>query len=144
MKFRYSKYTGEELGEIDLEELLSKLSDLLLSSGFGDPMDDDSTHSMQSLHDAVLEALLNGGMLSDETLEKLLGKDWQDAEDAEERIDELVRRIIERLQHQGYLTSSPQPEAERDANGQFGPGQGMNQDPSQFRFEITDKSLVRA
>jgi Ca-activated chloride channel homolog len=141
MRFRYSKYTGEELDGIDLEELLSKLSDLLLSSGFGDPMDDEGTHSMQSLHDAILEALLNGGMLSDETLEKLLGKDWQDAEDAEQRIDELVQRIIERLQHQGYLTSSPRQETERDPASQFGPGEGMNQDPSQFRFEITDKSL---
>jgi Ca-activated chloride channel homolog len=141
MKFRYSKYAGEELDGIDLEELLSRLSDLLLSSGFGDPMDDDGTHSMQALHDAILEALLNGGLLSDETLEKLLGKDWQQAEDAEQRLDELIQRIIERLQHQGYLTSSPQPASEREQNGPYGPGQGMNQDPAQFRFEITDKSL---
>jgi Ca-activated chloride channel family protein len=141
MKFRYSKYTGDDLDGIDLEELLSRLSDLLLSSGFGDPMDDDRSHSMQSLHDAILEALLNGGMLSDETLEKLLGKDWQDADDAEQRLDELIDRIIERLQHQGYLTSAPPGEAERDPEGRFGPGEGANQDPAQFRFEITDKSL---
>jgi Ca-activated chloride channel homolog len=141
MRFRYSKYTGEDLDGIDLEELLSRLSDLLLSSGFGDPMDDDGAHSMQALHDAILEALLNGGMLSDETLEKLLGQGWQDAEDAEQRIDELVQRIVERLQHQGYLTSSPQTDARRDPQGQSGPGEGMNQDAAQFRFEITDKSL---
>ena len=61
---------------------------------------------MQALHDAILEAILNGGMLSDETLEKLLGKDWQQADDAEERIDELIQRIIEKLQHQGYLTGA--------------------------------------
>ena len=30
MKYRYSKFTGDDLDEIDLEELLSKLSDLLL------------------------------------------------------------------------------------------------------------------
>ena len=142
MKFRYSKYTGEDLDGIDLEELLSRLSDLLLSSGFGDPMDDqDGTHSMQALHDAILEALLNDGMLSDETLEKLLGEGWQQADDAEERLEQLIQRIIERLQHQGYLTSSPPPSAERDPNGTSGPGEGMNQDPAQFRFEITDKSL---
>ncbi len=142
MKFRYSKYTGEDLDGVDLEDLLSRLSDLLLSSGFGDPMDDeDGTHSMQALHDAILEALLNGGTLSDETLEKLLGKDWQQADDAEERLEQLIQRIIERLQHQGYITSSPRPPSARDANGRFGPGEGMNQDPVQFRFEITDKSL---
>ena len=37
MKYRYSKFTGDDLDELDLEELLSKLSDLLLSSGFDDP-----------------------------------------------------------------------------------------------------------
>ena len=88
MKYRYSKFTGDDLDEIDLEELLSKLSDLLLGSGFespyGFPYDDDDEpgHSRQSLHDAIMEAILNGGMLSDETLERLLGKDWRDAEDA--------------------------------------------------------------
>ncbi|HSN69842.1 MAG TPA: hypothetical protein VLV48_11390, partial [Thermoanaerobaculia bacterium] len=141
MKFRYSKYTGEDLDGIDLEELLSRLSDLLLGSGFGDPMDGDDGHSMQALHDAILEALLNGGMLSDETLEKLLGKDWQDAEDAEERIDELVKRIVERLQSQGYLTSAPDTEAERDQRERSGRGGGAGPDTEQYRFEITDKSL---
>ena len=45
MKYRYSKFTGEDLDGIDLEDLLSRLSDLLLSSGFdspyGLPYDDD-------------------------------------------------------------------------------------------------------
>ena len=44
MKYRYTKYTGDLLDEIDLEDLVSKLSDLLLSSGFsnpwGDPLDE--------------------------------------------------------------------------------------------------------
>ena len=35
MKYRYSKYIGDPLDEIDIEDLVSKLSDLLLSSGFG-------------------------------------------------------------------------------------------------------------
>jgi Ca-activated chloride channel homolog len=105
MKYRYSKFTGEDLDGIDLEELLSRLSDLLLSSGFDDgySIPGDEGLSMQSLHDAIMEALLNGGLLSDETLERLLGKDWQTSEDAEERLDELIRQIIEKLQHQGYV-----------------------------------------
>lgn len=37
MKYRYSKFTGDPLDEIDIEDLVSKLSDLLLSSGFDDP-----------------------------------------------------------------------------------------------------------
>src|SRR5215510_8984506 len=141
MKYRYSKFTGDDLDEIDLEELLSRLSDLLLSSGFDDgyAMPGDDGHSMQSLHDAIMEALLNGGLLSDETLERLLGKDWQNSEDAEERLDELIQKIIEKLQHQGYVSTSPDLEAERERRERgLGSGQGQEQ---AFKFEITDKSL---
>jgi Ca-activated chloride channel family protein len=144
MKYRYSKFTGEDLDGLDLEELLSRLSDLLLSSGFdspyGLPYDDEADgQSMQALHDAILEALLNGGLLPDETLEKLLGKDWQQAEDAEERIDNLIQQIIDRLQRQGYITSSPDLEGDRERRQR--PGRGGAGPESQFRFEITDKSL---
>jgi Ca-activated chloride channel family protein len=143
MRYRYSKFTPEDLDGIDLEELLSRLSDILLSSGFenpyGSPYDDDGEgHSQQALHDAILEALLNGGVLSDEMLEKLLGKDWQQTEDAEQRIDELIERIIEKLQNQGYLTSSPDTSSERQQRER---GRGGRGDESNVRFEITDKSL---
>ena len=140
MKYRYSKYTGEDLDEIDLEELLSRLSDLLLSSGFDDgySMPGEDGLSMQSLHDAIMEALLNGGLLSEETLERLLGKDWQTSEDAEERLDELIQKIIEKLQHQGYVSSSPDLEAEQDRRER---GMGGNGQDRAFKFEITDKSL---
>jgi Ca-activated chloride channel homolog len=142
MKYRYSRFTGEDLDGLDLEELLSRLSDLLLGSGFdnphGMPYDDDgSGHSMQTLHDAILEALLNGGLLSDEMLEKLLGKDWRDADDAEERLDQLIARILEKLQQQGYLTNAPNLDQERAQRD----GQGIGGNESQVRFEITDKSL---
>jgi Ca-activated chloride channel family protein len=145
VKYRYSKFSGDDLDELDLEELLSKLSDLLLGSGFdnpyGLPYDDDgeSGHSRQSLHDAIMEAILNGGMLSDETLERLLGKDWRDADDADERLDALIDKIIEKLQSQGYL--SGQPDLERERQEREGPGSGGMGNPEQYRFEITDKSL---
>ena len=145
MKYKYSKFTGEELEDLDLEELMSRLSDLLLSSGFenpyGLPYEDDGEpgHSTQALHDAILEAILNGGLLSDETLEKLLGKDWQHAPDAEERIEQMIEKIIEKLQHQGYLTGQPQNMSDPQREGQPGPGAGGGE--SNVRFEITDKSL---
>src|SRR5689334_28619 len=117
MRYRYSKFTGEDLDELDLEELLSKLSDMLLGSGFdnpyGVPSDGEDGHSWQSLHDAIMEAILNGGLLSDETLERLLGENWRDAEDAEQRLDELIEKIIEKLQAQGYLTGPPDLERKR-------------------------------
>ena len=144
LKYRYTKFTGDDLDELDLEELLSKLSDMLLGSGFEDPHglygDDDQGHSRQSLHDAIMEAILNGGMLSDETLERLLGKDWREAEDAEQRLDALIEKIIEKLQAQGYLSGPPDLDAERRQREGAGGGAGTG-NPEQYRFEITDKSL---
>jgi Ca-activated chloride channel homolog len=141
MRFRYSKYTGEDLDGIDLEELLSRLSDLLLSSGFDDPygIPGGEGQSMQALHDAILEALLNGGLLSEEALERMFGKDWQDREDAEARLDELIERIIEKLQKQGYVTASPDLDDDRQRREQSGAGFGGAE--KTFKFEITDKSL---
>jgi len=142
VKYRYTKFTGDDLDDIDLEDLLSKLSDLLLGSGFDNPYgvydEDQPGHSMQSLHDAIMEAILNGGMLSDETLERLLGKDWRDADDAEQRLDQLIEKIIEKLQAQGYLSGQPDLEQERERRQGTGAGMG---NPEQYRFEITDKSL---
>ncbi len=144
MKYRYTKFTGDELDGVDLEELLSKLSDMLLGSGFENPYglpyeDEGPGHSRQSLHDAIMEAILNGGMLSEETLERLLGKDWRDADDAEQRLDALIEKIIEKLQAQGYLSGPPDLDAERERRE--GAGDGGMDNPEQYRFEITDKSL---
>ena len=71
MKYRYSKFVEDLLDEIDFESLVSQLSDLLLSSGFNNPWDpqNDDDRSMQALHDAILDALLNGGALSEDMLE---------------------------------------------------------------------------
>ncbi len=103
MRYKYSKFTGEELEGIDLDELFSKLSDLLLFSGFEDgqaPRDDDRT--LQALHDAILDALLTGDLLPEDTLERLLteGADPQ-------RLEELVQALIDRLNQAGYVTTSP-------------------------------------
>ena len=151
MRYRYSKFRPEDLDGLDLEELLSKISDLLLSSGFESPYglpyeidDEHGGHSRQSLHDAILEALLNGGMLSEETLEKLLGKDWQHADDAEERIDELIERIIEKLQQQGYLSGAPDLEGDRQARERPGPGTGGGRSRPAPRRRSADSGSGRA
>ena len=145
MRYKYTKYTGEDLEGVDLEDLLSKLSDLLLASGFQDHSggfsDPDEERSMQSLHDAILEALLSGGLLSDETIERLLG-DPADADhtDGQSKLEQLIQQIIERMEQQGYITRHPDLEAERQRReGQPGDGEGEDAPPA--HFEITDKSL---
>ena len=143
MKYRYSKFRPEDLEGLDLEDLLSKLSDLLLSSGYdtpyGSPYENEEGVTAEALHDAILDALLNGGTMSDEMLERLLGKDWQTADDAEERIEALIQQVIQKLQHQGYLTGPPNLEAARAERDR--PGGGSGAQSAQFTFEITDKRL---
>ncbi len=139
MKYRYTRYTGDELEGIDLEELVSKLSDMLLSSGFDDDPrspDPDQKMSRQDLHDAILEALLSGGLLSQETIEKLLG-DPADA-DATSKIEQLIEDIVKKMQQQGYITGSPDFDAERERREGIG-GDGPEGPPA--TFEATDKTI---
>jgi Ca-activated chloride channel homolog len=139
MRYRYTRYTGEELEGVDLEDLISKLSDLLLSSGFNNPYDpqDASDQNVQDLHDAILEALLSGGMLPKETLERLLG-DPADA-DSQSKLEQLIKQIIEAMAQRGYITTHPDLESERMEREGGASGQGPDLPP--VRFEVTDKSL---
>ena len=144
MKYRYSRFIADLASEVDLESLVQRLSDLLLASGFNTPWDpqSDDDRTMQALHDAILDALLNGGMLSDEMLERLL--DGQQDESGErdpsgrqrgrDQLEQLVQKIIERLTEQGYITMAGQPAKQQfdDPNGQDG---------ANTRFEVTDKAL---
>jgi len=143
MKYRYTKYTGDLLDEIDMEDLVSKLSDLLLSSGFsnpwGNPLDNDEDRTMQALHDAILEALFSGGVLSDEALQQLLGEPADgDQEAARQQLEDLIQQIIDRMMEQGFLTGAPDLDREREHRRGMG---GMGEDSGQVRFEVTDKAL---
>src|SRR5215217_859432 len=144
MKYRYTKYNGDLLDQIDLEDLVSKLSDLLLTSGFsnpwGNPLDNDEDRTMQALHDAILEALFSGGVLSDEALQQLLGDPADgDQEGARQQLEDLIQQIIERMMEQGFITGAPDlgPERER----RRGSGGGVGEDSGPVTFEVTDKAL---
>ena len=144
MRYRYSRRIADMVDEIDFESLVSHLSDLLLSSGFNNPWDpqSDDDRTMQALHDAILDALLNGGALSDEMLQRLLGEARAprgqeqdgDGEDATSQLEALVQRIIERMTEQGYVTMAGQPGPQQLAGGRQG-GEGA------ARFEVTDKAI---
>jgi Ca-activated chloride channel family protein len=126
-----------------MDELMSKLSDLLLSSGFGNPWgdpSDDYDRTMQALHDAILEALFSGGVLPPDLLERLFGDPADgDQERMREALEELIQQIIERMKESGYITQSPDLETERQRRAQSGGGEG--EDAEQVTFEVTDKAL---
>lgn len=135
MKYRYGKYIEDLLEGVDMETLLSRLSDLLLSSGFNNPWDplDGGDQSMQALHDAVLDALLNGGVMSEDMVQQLL-KDQPD-QSARDRIEDLVQSVIEQLTEQGFVSTTGTPPSQQSAAGEAGGVDGST------RFEVTDKAL---
>jgi Ca-activated chloride channel family protein len=142
VKYKYSKYTPSLLDELDMDELMSKLSDLMLSSGFGNPWGDptdDYDRTMQALHDAILEALFSGGVLPPDLLEKLFGDPADgDQEQMRQQLEELIQQIIERMKESGYITQSPDLEEERQRRAQGG---GQGEDNERVTFEVTDKAL---
>jgi Ca-activated chloride channel family protein len=143
VKYRYTKYTGDLMDEIDLEDLVSKLSDLLLSSGFNnpwDPSDTDEDRTMQALHDAILDALFSGGVLSDEAMQKLLGEPADgDQEGVRQQLEDLIQQIIDRMMERGFITGAPDLDTERERRA--GAGGGVGEDNSRVQFEVTDKAL---
>ena len=139
MKYRYTRFVANLADDLDLESLVSRLSDLLLSSGFNNPWDPqgDDDRTMQALHDAILDALLNGGALSDEMVERLLAGDAQeDGQPARDQLEDLIQRVIERLSDQGYISMAGRPSPQAP-----GAASGLDGDAGKARFEVTDKAL---
>jgi Ca-activated chloride channel family protein len=144
VRYKYSKFTGDVADEMSLEDLVSQLSDLLLFSGFGDNSQmNDPDQTLQALHDAIMDALLKGDLLSQDTLERLLGEEAGDA-DAQDQIEHLIQKLIQRLQQEGYVTTSPDLEQERQQRQQrtaAATGSQSGPDAPPVRFEVTDKAL---
>ncbi|HUE85325.1 MAG TPA: VWA domain-containing protein [Vicinamibacterales bacterium] len=142
MKYRYQKYVPSLLDDLDMDELMSKLSDLLLSSGFDNPWGGPSAsydRTMQALHDAILEALFSGGVLPPDMLDKLFGEPADgDQEQMRQQLEDLIEEIIERMKDSGYITDSPDLETERARRAQGG-GAGTREEEA--TFEVTDKAL---
>ena len=142
MRYKYQKYVPSLLDELDMDELMSKLSDLMLSSGFDNPWGDPSDNedrTMQALHDAILEALFSGGILPPDMLERLFGDPADgDQEQLRQQLEELVQQIIERMKESGYITPSPDLESERQRRAQGG---AMGEANERVTFEVTDKAL---
>src|SRR5262249_23703168 len=62
-----------------------------------------------------------------------------DQSDARSKLEELIQQIIERMAQDGYITTPPDLEAERERRQGRGAAQGRDQQP--MTFEVTDKTL---
>jgi len=77
---KYGKFTGIDWDALDLQDLLNQLADFLLQSGFGSRWMEWEWEegrgregmTLQDLHDAILEALLNSGKLPQSLVDRIL------------------------------------------------------------------------
>jgi Ca-activated chloride channel family protein len=129
MSIRYHKYLGELWQDLDLEELVSELSDFLLQSGFGEEGSDWDGQGLEELEEAILEALTRRGLLSDEELDQLMSDG--------DALEQFLQKVIERLVREGYLKSMENRPFHDTTSGQgrFGPG------GPPVRFELTEKGV---
>ena len=144
MKYiRYTKYTGEPGGGVDLQELLKRLSDFFLQSGYESQFygisEMDPDKSMEALRQAIQRALEEGDLLPDQQMQDLLDGA---PEQQEAKMKELIDQLMDRLMEEGYITGQPQITAPPDKTprGQVGQGRGRERE-DQTRFEITDKTI---
>ena len=124
---RYTKFTGDLSTSFGLDDLMQALSDFLLDSGFQDPfspfqnMDD----SMESLREAIRQALESGEVLDEDAQEQFDSLD-------EPQVEELIDKVIQRMKDENFLNAE---EPQEEGQGEQGEGNG------DARFEVTDKGM---
>ena len=144
MKYiRYKKYEGEGWDSLDMQELLDRLADFLLQSGFNSDYYEfsemDGERTMESLRQAVLDALEDGSQFSDERLREMLEK-LQNM--TPEQRKQLADQLIERMEQDGYVSISDAPEQSETQQQRERGGASMPGGPeTRAQFELTDKSL---
>ena len=132
-RIRYSKYVPDPASEMSLEDLLSALGDFLLQSGFQNYLYDDfgREQTLDDLRRAMEQALLDSDLLDEQMHERLQQMQMEGT------LDELIDRLIERMQQEDYISIDQphDPSRQSSVGGQVGDAQ------QQVKFEITDKSL---
>ena len=105
MKFtRYSKFKGLDISSLNLGDLMESLSDALLDSGYDDdyywtrqrrPHDT----SLDALRRALLQALLDQGLLDERQIEEMLADN--EGQFKGSLLEEMLNQLIERLVEEG-------------------------------------------
>ncbi|HET9439215.1 MAG TPA: VWA domain-containing protein [Longimicrobiales bacterium] len=147
----YTKYTGLYLDAVNVQDLLERLADFLLQSGFaGGPQyhpwwgetGDDADRSLDALKEALLQALIESGQLTPDMLKELRGE-GQSSEDARQKIAELLDQLVQKLMEEGYLSTQSVPQMP-DSMEQMGMGPGMVDEAKaaqQVEFNLTQKGI---
>jgi len=143
MKFtRYTRFVGEPADAIDLQELVQRLSDFFLQSGFESQFfgfhEMDPARTMDQLREAILRALQESDLIPQDLAEKLLGNPDLSHN---ESLRQLIDQLIERLSEEGFISSQAAqvtPPPQTSARGSLAQ---REKDQPLARFELTDKTL---
>src|ERR1051326_4298992 len=147
MKFiRYSRFKGFDVSGLSLGDLMDLLQDSLLDSGFDNDyywtrQRREADNSLDALRQALLQALLEMGELSERDIEEMLAEN--NGQFRGSQLEELLNQLIERLVEEGYLKLSEEPASvdERRRQGRPGPGEVGEPTPRNVKFEVTEKGL---
>src|SRR5881398_880022 len=146
MKFaRYGKFNGLDVWSLNLGDLMEGLSDSLLYSGYDDdyywsrqqvPQDT----SLDALRRALLQALMDQGLLSQHQIQQMLDENEGKYEGSQ--LQEMLNQLIERLVDEGYLTLHEESQTEQRRE-MMGNGEGRIEEPlpRNIKFEVTEKGL---
>ena len=133
-RISYSKFNEDDLG-IEMDDLLRALSDFLLQSGYQDPytqFTELNEHTLENLKEAIERALENGELFDPEAAEQM--RQRLEQMPASQR-EQLVDRLIEKMEQAGYLNMEGDPPENPSAPGGQGGPEGAQ------RFEITDRAI---
>src|SRR3989441_2150378 len=147
MRFtRYSKFNGLDVWSINLGDLMEGLSDSLLYSGYDDDyywtrqqMSQDT--SLDALRRALLQALMDQGLLSQRQIQQMLDENEGKYEGSQ--LQGMLNQLIERLVEEGYLTLHEERPASEQRREMMGNGEGRIEVPlpRNIKFEVTEKGL---
>ncbi len=146
----YTKYSGSILDALNIQDLLERLADFLLQSGFeGGPHynpwwgwsgDEEGDKSLDALKEALLQALIESGQLTPEMLAELRGDGSGDEETRRaiaDMLDELVRRLVE----EGYLNTTEAPQMPTGHTEMDGSVDEAKSAAQQVEFNLTQKGI---
>jgi len=144
----YSKYKGQLLESLNLQELLDQLADFLLQSGFaggpyyhpfwGDFGEEEPQDSLEALKEAILQKLMEMGEVTPEMLKALAQEPEEDgARQLADLLDDIVRQLIE----EGYLNAEQMPQAPTEGQPMTGPGSVGKGAAQSVKFNLSQKGL---
>ncbi len=148
----YTKYKGGILDALNIQDLLERLADFLLQSGFeGGPHfhpwwgwsgAEGDDRSLESLKDALLQALMESGQLTPEMLQELRGEGQSD-EGVRDAIAQLLNDLVNKLVEEGYLNVGAPPQMPASHTPMPGSGQidEGRQAAQQVEFGLTQKGV---